>query len=44
MATPSIPGCPQDVTPLWLTSVLGVEVDDAAITPVGTGQTAATYR
>lgn len=32
------------MTPLWLTSVLGVEVDDAAITPVGTGQTAATYR
>ncbi|MFM8600070.1 MAG: phosphotransferase family protein [Mycobacterium sp.] len=39
-----IPARPQDVTPAWLSGVLGVEVADAAIAPIGTGQTAATYR
>lgn len=44
MAMLPIPGRPQDVTPAWLSAVLGVEVADAAIAPIGTGQTAATYR
>lgn len=39
-----IPSTPSDVTPGWLTDVLGTEVRDAAATPIGTGQTGATYR
>ena len=40
----SIPRGPGDVTPAWLGSALGVEVRDVAVTPIGTGQTGATYR
>lgn len=39
-----IPRAPQDVTPQWLSEVLGVDVADADVSPVGTGQTGATYR
>ncbi|MFD1814174.1 phosphotransferase family protein [Rhodococcus gannanensis] len=43
-----LPGTPREVTPEWLGSVLAatddqVIVDAVEITPVGTGQTAATY-
>ncbi|HYO01340.1 MAG TPA: phosphotransferase [Mycobacterium sp.] len=41
---PSIPRSPTDVTPQWLESVLGVEIDAVDVTPIGTGQTGATYR
>jgi hypothetical protein len=41
---PSIPRRPTDVTPGWLQAVLGVGVDSVLVTPIGTGQTGATYR
>ena len=40
----TIPRGPQDVTPAWLGSVLGADVGDVDVTPIGTGQTGATYR
>ena len=39
-----IPRHPQDVTSQWLSSALGVEVAAVEVSPVGTGQTGATYR
>lgn len=39
-----IPHGPEDVTAAWLGSVLGVDVSDVDVTPIGTGQTGATYR
>ncbi|MDX1872860.1 aminoglycoside phosphotransferase family protein [Mycolicibacterium sp. 120266] len=39
-----IPRTPGDVTADWLTSVLGAEVRAVRVTPIGTGQTGATYR
>lgn len=42
--TAGIPGTPDQVTPAWLTEVLGAPVDAAEVTPIGTGQTGATYR
>ncbi|UGT62551.1 phosphotransferase family protein [Nocardia asteroides] len=46
--TPAIPRGPDDLTPSWLGAVLGgatpVAVDRVVVTPVGTGQTGATYR
>src|SRR6476659_237721 len=40
----SIPRGPQDVTPDWLGSALRTDVTDVDVTPIGTGQTGATYR
>jgi len=40
----TIPRGPSDVTPEWLGSVLRADVRGVAITPIGTGQTGATYR
>lgn len=40
----SIPGRPTEVTPSWLTTVLGTEVSTVETEPIGTGQTGATYR
>jgi aminoglycoside phosphotransferase (APT) family kinase protein len=40
----AIPASPTDVTSTWLSTVLGVEIADVLVTPVGTGQTGATYR
>ena len=40
----SIPRGPEDVTPSWLASVLGVDVKLVDVTAIGTGQTGATYR
>lgn len=40
----AIPAGPTDVTSQWLASALGVDVTSATVTPVGTGQTGATYR
>jgi phosphotransferase family enzyme len=40
----TIPRGPSDVTPKWLGSVLRADVRGVAITPIGTGQTGATYR
>lgn len=40
----SIPRGPEDVTPSWLASVLNTDVDGVDVTPIGTGQTGATYR
>jgi hypothetical protein len=39
-----IPRGPADVTAAWLGSVLGADVRDVDVTPIGTGQTGATYR
>jgi Phosphotransferase enzyme family len=39
-----IPRGPEDVTPSWLGSVLGTDVEGVDVTPIGTGQTGATYR
>ena len=49
MGTGGIPASPDEVTAQWLTGVLGeagqvVVVDAVEVTPVGTGQTGATYR
>ncbi|HWF30496.1 MAG TPA: phosphotransferase [Mycobacterium sp.] len=48
-AVVSIPRYPADVTPDWLSAVLGerhpsVEVSDVDVVAIGTGQTGATYR
>lgn len=40
----AIPRGPEDVTPAWLGSVLRADVDAVEVTPIGTGQTGATYR
>jgi hypothetical protein len=40
----TIPRGPEDVTPAWLGSVLTADVRDVDVTPIGTGQTGATYR
>src|SRR6478609_987770 len=40
----TIPRGPSDVTSAWLGSVLGADVRDVDDTPIGTGQTGATYR
>jgi len=40
----AIPAGPTEVTRDWLSAVLGVDVSAATVTPVGTGQTGATYR
>lgn len=44
IATPNIPAGPVEVTSDWLSGVLGTTVNDVVVTPVGTGQTGATYR
>ena len=41
---PTIPRSPTDVTPQWLQSVLRTDVRSVEVTPIGTGQTGATYR
>ncbi len=40
----AIPRSPDDVTPAWLGGVLGADVGAVDVTPIGTGQTGATYR
>ncbi|HET7740503.1 MAG TPA: aminoglycoside phosphotransferase, partial [Mycobacterium sp.] len=40
----SIPRSPADVTPQWLQTVLQAEISSVDVTPIGTGQTGATYR
>ncbi|MBU9765451.1 aminoglycoside phosphotransferase family protein [Mycobacterium sp. TNTM28] len=40
----SIPARPAEVTAGWLSQILGTEVDTVQTTPIGTGQTGATYR
>ncbi|MEU0498279.1 aminoglycoside phosphotransferase family protein [Mycobacterium sp. NPDC006124] len=40
----SIPRSPLDVTPQWVESVLATEIRSVDVTPIGTGQTGATYR
>jgi hypothetical protein len=40
----TIPRGPENVTPSWLGSALDAEVQDVDISPIGTGQTGATYR
>jgi aminoglycoside phosphotransferase (APT) family kinase protein len=42
--TAAIPASPADVTSAWLSAVLGTDISDVTVTPVGTGQTGATYR
>ena len=42
--TAAIPAGPVDVTNTWLSAVLGTDVIEVTVTPVGTGQTGATYR
>ncbi|HNM83241.1 MAG TPA: phosphotransferase [Mycobacterium sp.] len=44
MANPSIPAGPDEITAQWLSTVLGTPVDDVTVSPIGTGQTGATYR
>lgn len=39
-----IPRHPADVTGEWLSAVLGADVRNVDVTPIGTGQTGATYR
>src|ERR1700740_2051428 len=40
----TIPRGPSDVTSEWLGSVLDADISDVDVTPIGTGQTGATYR
>jgi hypothetical protein len=40
----TIPRGPSDITPTWLGSVLAADVSEVDISPIGTGQTGATYR
>ncbi|OHU32931.1 phosphotransferase family protein [Mycobacteroides chelonae] len=40
----TIPAGPSEVTATWLGSALGEQVSSVSVTPVGTGQTGATYR
>jgi aminoglycoside/choline kinase family phosphotransferase len=39
-----IPRHPADVTSEWLSAILGADVRSVDVTPIGTGQTGATYR
>ena len=39
-----IPRHPADLTSEWLSTALNADVKDVAVTPIGTGQTGATYR
>ncbi len=39
-----IPVSPDELTPQWLSDALGAEVETVEVSPVGTGQTGATYR
>lgn len=39
-----IPVAPEEVSAQWLSGVLGAEVAEVSVAPVGTGQTGATYR
>jgi aminoglycoside phosphotransferase (APT) family kinase protein len=39
-----IPRKPSDVTPTWLSAVLRADVREVDVTPIGTGQTGATFR
>lgn len=39
-----IPVSPAEVTPSWLSEVLAADVTEVDVSPVGTGQTGATYR
>ena len=39
-----IPESPSEVTAAWLSGILGADVAGVGVTPVGTGQTGATYR
>jgi hypothetical protein len=39
-----IPRQPADLTSAWLSAVLAADVRDVGVTPIGTGQTGATYR
>jgi phosphotransferase family enzyme len=39
-----IPRHPADLTSKWLSAVLGADVREVDVTPIGTGQTGATYR
>jgi phosphotransferase family enzyme len=39
-----IPRHPADVTATWLSTVLDADVSEVEVTPIGTGQTGATYR
>lgn len=41
---PSIPSTPADITPHWLGTALGADVESVEAQPIGTGQTGATYR
>jgi hypothetical protein len=43
-AAVSIPSTPSDVTAEWLSGVLSADVAAVEISPIGTGQTGATYR
>ncbi|MQY20959.1 phosphotransferase family protein [Nocardia macrotermitis] len=40
----ALPHGPADITASWLSNILGVQIQDALVTPIGTGQTGATYR
>ncbi|MCV7226224.1 phosphotransferase family protein [Mycolicibacterium komossense] len=42
--TAAIPASPAEVTSTWLSAVLGADITEVTVTPVGTGQTGATYR
>ena len=39
-----LPATPSQITAAWLESVMGVDISSVSIEPIGTGQTAATYR
>ena len=40
----AVPRTPDEITSQWLSAVLGTQVRAATVTPIGTGQTGATYR
>ena len=39
-----LPATPSQITAAWLESVMGVDISSVTVEPIGTGQTAATYR
>lgn len=43
-ASNPLPSSPSQLTPEWLSAVLGVEISAVRVEAIGTGQTAATYR
>ena len=44
MTRTPIPATPEEITAQWLSTILATPVAEVTVSPIGTGQTGATYR